>query len=125
MDILLYDLQTLWKRRKACQGTYYSRKSLAPQKTWRKAIVYSSLPKNYPKRSPKGIYDNTILCGNCERIFSPWDDYAQSLILRNIENNNYIIEDEIKVCFVIEDFDYLKLKLFYHFPSLASLSFKS
>jgi hypothetical protein len=78
-----------------------------------KQIVYSSLPKNYSKRSPKGIYDNTILCGNCERIFSPWDDYAQSLILQNIKNKNYIIEDGIKVCLVIEDFDYSKLKLFF------------
>jgi hypothetical protein len=52
-----------------------------------KQIVYSSIHKYYPKRSPKGIYDTKILCEHCEKQFSPWDDYAQSLLLSDIENN--------------------------------------
>jgi hypothetical protein len=82
------------------------------RKSGGKQKVYSSLNKYYPKRSPKGIYDHTILCEHCEKLFSPWDDYAQSLLLTDIEGN-YIIEHAKKVCFEIKDYDYSKLKLFF------------
>jgi hypothetical protein len=77
-----------------------------------KQKVYSSLSKHYPKRSQKGIYDTAILCENCEKLFSPWDDYAQTLLLSDIEKN-YIIENGKIVCFEIKDYDYHKLKLFF------------
>ena len=77
-----------------------------------KQVVYSSLSKYYPKKSPKGIYDTTILCENCEKRFSPWDGYAQSLLLSDFKDN-YIIENGKKVCFEIKDYAYAKLKLFF------------
>ncbi len=36
----------------------------------------------YPKRSPKGVYDN-ILCADCEARFSHWDDYGYDFLMRN------------------------------------------
>ncbi len=74
--------------------------------------VYSSINKYYPKRSPKGIYDTSILCEDCEKLFSPWDDYAKELLLSDIEKD-YIIEHGKKVCFEIKDYVYPKLKLFF------------
>lgn len=36
--------------------------------------------REYPKRSPTGIYDPTILCAGCEPTFGPWDHYAQEIL---------------------------------------------
>ncbi len=67
----------------------------------------------YPKRIPIGIYDTTILCEECERIFSPWDDYAQELLLREFEEQEYYYINGKKVAILRADVDYRKLKLFF------------
>jgi hypothetical protein len=37
----------------------------------------------YPKKIPVGVYDRTIVCGECEKRFSDCDDYAARLLLRS------------------------------------------
>jgi hypothetical protein len=36
--------------------------------------------REYPKRTPVGVYDAGILCGGCEPLFGPWDQYAQEVL---------------------------------------------
>jgi hypothetical protein len=59
--------------------------SLHPHKTTSLSQVtklYFRSPDLFPKKSPIGIWDKTILCDQCEKLFSACDDYAQN-VLRN------------------------------------------
>ena len=38
-------------------------------------ILISNVANTYPKRSPIGVYDQNILCEDCETMFSQVDDY--------------------------------------------------
>jgi hypothetical protein len=67
----------------------------------------------YSKKSPVGVYDTGIVCGECESIFSPWDDYAQKLLLANPSEEKYVVKNGQKIAYVETDFDYAKLKLFF------------
>jgi len=73
----------------------------------------SNKPGFYPKRSPTGIYDKELVCGDCEKIFSPWDDYANVLLLSDPIETNYITSGETKLAYQFQEVDYPKLKLFF------------
>ncbi|MEW5910812.1 MAG: hypothetical protein AB1659_13490, partial [Thermodesulfobacteriota bacterium] len=74
--------------------------------------VLSSSPATHPQKSRIGFYDTEILCQNCERIFSPWDDYAQKILLAEPKEEDYWIHNGRKLAFKME-VDYVKLKLFF------------
>jgi hypothetical protein len=38
------------------------------------------------QRSPNGVYDQSILCGSCERSFQDCDDYGIKVLLTDFEN---------------------------------------
>jgi hypothetical protein len=75
--------------------------------------MYSNSPGNYPKRMPVGPYDPSILCGDCDRKMGLWDDYAQELLLKRFSEASVLQLDQQKVCWLIEGFDYPRLKLFF------------
>jgi hypothetical protein len=67
----------------------------------------------FPKRAPAGIYDPQLVCENCERLFSRFDDYAQRLLLTNREAANPIYLEKQAIAYVYEQYDYKDLKLFF------------
>ena len=67
----------------------------------------------FPKRSPAGMYDTQLVCDSCERLFSPFDDYAQKLLLTNREAANPTYAGREVVAYVYDEYDYNKLKLFF------------
>lgn len=70
-------------------------------------------PGVFPKRAPIGIYDKTILCGSCEKIFQLWDDYAQLLLIQEFDTANKIEDSGKTLAYVFPRYDYAKLKLFF------------
>lgn len=66
----------------------------------------------FPKRSPAGMYDTQLVCEDCERLFSPFDDYAQRLLLANRDAAEPIYDGEQLIAYVYERYDYQKLKLY-------------
>ena len=75
--------------------------------------MHSNSSGSYPKRMPVGIYDSSILCGDCDRRIGPWDDYAQELLLRRFSEASVIQLNQQKVGWRIEDYHYPRLKLFF------------
>jgi hypothetical protein len=65
-------------------------------------------PGAYPKRTPTGVYDNSILCADCDNhVFGPWDDYAGKLLLQNLDM--YTSQTH----YIVQEYDYPSLKLFF------------
>ncbi len=71
--------------------------------------VYSTISGIWPKRSYVGIYDQTILCSDCEKIFQPYDDYAQNVFIRHKFNKI----NESDEGYFISDVSYDLIKLFF------------
>lgn len=68
---------------------------------------------NFPKKSPIGVYDKTILCLECEKKFHRWDDYAQMLLLQEFDSFSPRISNGEILAFERDTYDYEKLKLFF------------
>jgi hypothetical protein len=62
---------------------------------------------------PVGIYDSSILCGDCDQKVSPWDAYAQELLLHQFSDATALQVNQQKVGWRIKSFDYPRLKLFF------------
>jgi len=76
--------------------------------------IRSNIKGEHKKRSYIGIYDNTILCGDCEKLFQRYDNYAQSLLLSDPGEEDYIINTEgRKRGYKLENVNYHNLKLFF------------
>jgi len=67
----------------------------------------------FPKRAPTGIYDTKLVCETCERLFSPYDNYAQHLLLANRETAIPILHNQQPIAYNYGPYDYHKLKLFF------------
>lgn len=66
---------------------------IIPQAFWRQSIsgedkklLISSSPSFFSKRSPIGVYDNSILCAQCEPEFNQMDDYGIELLLKRAKH---------------------------------------
>lgn len=70
--------------------------------------IISQNSNSYLKKSPSGIYDPEIMCLDCERLFSPWDDYANQILLKN--EIPFYPENQI---YKIPIFNYKRLKMFF------------
>ena len=75
--------------------------------------LFSTASTADDKKSPVGVYDTGIVCAHCESIFSPWDEYAQKLLLADPSEKNYLIENGQRIAYVETAIDYAKLKLFF------------
>ena len=67
----------------------------------------------YNKKTPIGVYDQTIVCKDCENIWGEWDDYAQKLLAEEPLNGQARYHGGQKIAYMVKDFDYTKLKLFF------------
>lgn len=67
----------------------------------------------YNKKSWVGVYDRTIVCGDCERIWTEWDDYAQKLLAEEPLNGQALYHGDQKIAYMVKAFEYKKLKLFF------------
>jgi hypothetical protein len=67
----------------------------------------------FPKRAPAGIYDQQLVCECCERLFSPFDDYANNLLIANRDATKSINVGKQSIAYVYEEYEYRKLKLFF------------
>lgn len=76
-------------------------------------IIITSKEGVYPKRSQTGIYDTEILCEDCEKLFSPWDDYGNKFLFQELEDSNYIVSNGERIAYNYGLCDYEKLKLFF------------
>jgi hypothetical protein len=75
--------------------------------------IHSIAPTADDKKSPGGVYDTGILCAQCESIFSPWDDYAQKILLAKPTEEQYVMKNGRKIAYIETAIDYPKLKLFF------------
>ncbi len=75
--------------------------------------MLTNQPGEFPKKSPVGVYDNTILCRNCEGQFGDWDDYTQKLLQDEPWNGRKLFSDLQLIGYEVPTFDYTKLKLFF------------
>lgn len=70
--------------------------------------------KKHKRRSYTGIYDATILCGDCERLFQDYDDYAQKLLLPNPNKAELISNQKGEnKGYKLNNINYSYLKLFF------------
>lgn len=75
--------------------------------------VITDKAEEYRKRSWVGIYDDTIVCNDCENIWQEWDNYAQRLLAEEPLNAEARFHGRQKTAYVVRDFNYKKLKLFF------------
>ena len=66
---------------------------------------------DFPKKAPIGVYDTTILCADCEKLFGDWDNHIQQ-ILAGEPIGEPIKKDEKTIAYKIEKFNYEHVKLF-------------
>src|SRR5208337_4171297 len=77
-------------------------------------LIISNKAENYPKKQHTGIYNNNIVCEECERLFSKPDDYAKSFFSADIKEDSFIIDKNgDKLAYIIKYYDYDNLKLFF------------
>lgn len=77
-------------------------------------IIYPTTLTKRWKQSQSGIYDDKILCRECDgNLLGPWDNYAQALLLEPFEAKNYILQTGKRYFYKKEKIDYVKLKLFF------------
>lgn len=74
--------------------------------------IVSNAEGMYPKRSPIGIYDTEILCEECERRFSPWDDYGCAFLMRDLASLPTILNGDEILAYNLGPANYSTLKLF-------------
>lgn len=77
-------------------------------------LMVTDKPGVYPKRAPIGIYDQELLCANCETTFGQFDDYAAQVLLNRREElfKPITLKNEI-LAFVADGIDQALLHLFF------------
>lgn len=67
----------------------------------------------HPKKSPIGVYDNGILCRDCEDKFQIMDDYAQNLLLKNEKEHEEIVHKNKVIGYEIKSINTSLLRQFF------------
>jgi len=75
--------------------------------------LFTNAVGEYNSTIPKGVYDKTIVCEDCERTFSTWDDYANKLFIESWDSFKSIDSEGKEEGYYLEHYDYKKLKLFF------------
>ena len=76
-------------------------------------LLKSNKKNTYPKRSPIGVYDKAIVCGDCECIWGDWDAYAQDFLGDSPLGGQPLLAQGQKIGYRVDSYDYSKLKLFF------------
>lgn len=74
--------------------------------------IYTNTEGVYPKKSPIGVYDEEIVCADCEKYFNDCDAYAADFFLHESHEEHVIKSRDGIAAIIVEDFDYSLLKLF-------------
>ena|ERR1700722_17952944 len=75
----------------------------------RPAVMMANDPAIHPKRRPGGHYDENLICGECERRFQDYDDYAAEFFLDSLRNDASPLFGGLAFEIGHVDFDLLKL----------------
>lgn len=76
-------------------------------------LVISNNSAVHPKRSPGGLYDENLLCNECEHErFEPWDRYAAECLIHGIERDGRPFQPSENIALVFDSWDQLKLRMF-------------
>ncbi|MBU4211185.1 MAG: hypothetical protein KKD33_01225 [Verrucomicrobia bacterium] len=77
-------------------------------------LLLTNTPGRFSKRSPIGVYDETIVTADGEAIFGLWDNYAADLLLNHLADAQQLTHlDSRVVGYRFASYDYRKLKLFF------------
>lgn len=74
--------------------------------------LLTDIDGKFAKKAPIGVYDQTILCRDCENKFQLVDDYAQDLLLKKECNHLEIKHNGKVIGYRIDNFNYSLLKSF-------------
>ncbi|HRK61848.1 MAG TPA: hypothetical protein PLY88_04780 [Candidatus Omnitrophota bacterium] len=85
--------------------------NLEPAKEPTKLV--SNKPNEYPKKAPVGVYDEGILCAQCDNKIGEWDSYAAVFFKQEFVEEKYMIDNGARLAYVVDSYDYKSLKLFY------------
>ena len=76
--------------------------------------LLTNTPGRFPKRSPVGAYDETMVTSDGEAVFGPWDNYAADLLLNHFADAEPLTHSDSRVVgYRFASYDYRKLKLFF------------
>ena len=50
-------------------------------------LILGNDPNSFPRRTPGGLYDEELLCLECERRFGPWDQYGAECLLHRFDQD--------------------------------------
>ena len=67
----------------------------------------------YPKKLRIGVYDQTILCQECEQRFNRVDNYAQKVLLENESKHRELRHEDLVYGYELDSYDYPQLKSFF------------
>ena len=76
-------------------------------------LVLTNSDDGYNGKSFVGIYDSSIVTDQGERLFSPWDDYACDLLLKNTSMFRERTDQGQVLALELPEYDYALLKLFF------------
>ncbi len=74
--------------------------------------LLSNSEGTFPKKTPVGIYDDTIVTIEGEECFRDWDDYASRILISEAQNLEEKIVNNKLVAWTLPNYDYSSLKLF-------------
>ena len=81
--------------------------------TTRPPLVISNNPEVHPKRNPGGLYDEDLLCGDCEHDrFEPWDAYAAECFIHRIGQDSQRFHPTENLALIFNSWDQFKLRMF-------------
>jgi len=75
--------------------------------------LVTNVAGRYGRKMPKGAYDPSIVCEECERRFSAWDDYGAELFLQRWDEFERLEHLGEHVGYRLATFDYNRLKMFF------------
>ncbi len=73
--------------------------------------MLTNIEGKYPKKAPIGVYDQTILCADCENVFQLYDDYGCTVLLKDEEKHEKLMKDDFLAGFKVHGIDYSRIKL--------------
>lgn len=74
--------------------------------------LYSNTDGVYPKKTPKGVYDDSFVAKEGESCFDEIDSYAVDVLLNKIETFEENSKNGSTLAWTLESYDYKLLKLF-------------
>ena len=74
--------------------------------------LMTDLPGEFPKKSPIGVYDKTILCRVCGDQFAQWDEYGFKTLVDGEKQLKPLYDQQKLMAFILPQVDTDQLKRF-------------